>query len=482
MKVLERGGREAPRRRARVPEGRRARARRSAASSRTRSSASSRSGACTRGIAPSTPPARSASTACARPGSPTSAFEPRDGFDPSYLTNPRVARLHHSPVVARWKLERGARALTDGSAIADVPYKTEEWLLSEVLADRGETIVLEPQRLRDVVAKRARRLQRDTRPRSGARLTVTRLRRIGADMSTKGDFVRSHRYRCRKRQQGGRMDEIHSSHSRLTRAAGMLAGLSPASSRSFSPAQLSRTASCSEPDRPLLEATHLPPLLTTRDERVELRYDVYCARSEADAETPCAVRRHGLRSSGRHGRVPGDRRTRGARCIRTLRGTAAGLDRSHRPPASRTTRCFGASDTGMVRTLPAGGAAAPQRSLPLGRSIGIALGSHEFGNEREAAERVVRRRVGHRCGGSRSRAGQEPHADRRLVIRRRSRRLGSRARRGEQASPSLAEERRNARRRATRHQRDAGGHVDRRGRHDPRPRDDERERGDAAAP
>ncbi len=89
-------------------------------------------------------------------------FEPREGFDPSYLTNPRVARLHHSPAVARWKLERGARALTDGSAIADVPYKTEEWLLSEVLADRGETIVLEPQSLRNVVAKRARRLQRDS--------------------------------------------------------------------------------------------------------------------------------------------------------------------------------------------------------------------------------------------------------------------------------------------------------------------------------
>ena len=88
-------------------------------------------------------------------------FEARDGFDPSYLQNPRVARLLHSPAVARWKLERGARPLTDGSAIADVPYKTEEWLLSEVLADRGETTVLEPHRLREVVAKRARRLQRE---------------------------------------------------------------------------------------------------------------------------------------------------------------------------------------------------------------------------------------------------------------------------------------------------------------------------------
>jgi predicted DNA-binding transcriptional regulator YafY len=88
-------------------------------------------------------------------------FEVRAGFDPSYLRDPRVARLLHSPDVARWKLERGARPLTDGSAIADVPYKTEEWILSEVLADRGETTILEPQRLRDVVAKRARRLQRE---------------------------------------------------------------------------------------------------------------------------------------------------------------------------------------------------------------------------------------------------------------------------------------------------------------------------------
>ena len=88
-------------------------------------------------------------------------FEPREGFDPSYLRNPRVARLLHSPAVARWKLERGAQPLTDGSAIANMPYKTQDWLLSEVLADRGETVVLGPLRLREVVARRARRLQRE---------------------------------------------------------------------------------------------------------------------------------------------------------------------------------------------------------------------------------------------------------------------------------------------------------------------------------
>ena len=54
-----------------------------------------------------------------------------------------------------------ATLVVSAQAIADVPFKTEDWLLSEVLADRGETIVLEPPRVRETVAKRARRLQRE---------------------------------------------------------------------------------------------------------------------------------------------------------------------------------------------------------------------------------------------------------------------------------------------------------------------------------
>jgi len=86
-------------------------------------------------------------------------FEPRDGFDPRYLTEPRLARLWHSPVVARWKVEHGARALTDKAALSELPFKTDEWLLSEVLADAGETVVLEPADMRTSVAARARELQ-----------------------------------------------------------------------------------------------------------------------------------------------------------------------------------------------------------------------------------------------------------------------------------------------------------------------------------
>ncbi|MCZ7587549.1 MAG: WYL domain-containing protein [Gaiella sp.] len=85
-------------------------------------------------------------------------FEPRKGFDPNYLAEPALAVLWHAPAIARWKLERGARPLTDRSAIADVTFKTEEWLLSEVLADRGETVVLEPASVRRAVAARAQAL------------------------------------------------------------------------------------------------------------------------------------------------------------------------------------------------------------------------------------------------------------------------------------------------------------------------------------
>jgi proteasome accessory factor BC len=86
-------------------------------------------------------------------------FEAREGFDPNYLSEPAVGRLWHAPPIARWKLERGARALTDKSALSEITFKTEEWLLSEVLADRGETVVLEPVAMRRAVAARAQALQ-----------------------------------------------------------------------------------------------------------------------------------------------------------------------------------------------------------------------------------------------------------------------------------------------------------------------------------
>ena len=82
-------------------------------------------------------------------------FEPRADFDPNYLSGARIATVWYSPEVARFKVERGARPLDDGAAVAELPVGTAEWLVCEVFADRGDAVVLEPADLRELVAARA---------------------------------------------------------------------------------------------------------------------------------------------------------------------------------------------------------------------------------------------------------------------------------------------------------------------------------------
>jgi proteasome accessory factor C len=82
-------------------------------------------------------------------------FEPRPDFDPNYLRDARIARVWYSPAIARFKVERGARQLADGAAVADLPVGTPEWLVGEIFSDRGEALVLEPADLRELVAERA---------------------------------------------------------------------------------------------------------------------------------------------------------------------------------------------------------------------------------------------------------------------------------------------------------------------------------------
>jgi predicted DNA-binding transcriptional regulator YafY len=66
--------------------------------------------------------------------------------------------------VARWEIEKGARPLVDGSAIADKSVGSADWLVGEVVSYRGEAIVLEPADLRARVAQRARELGAELRP------------------------------------------------------------------------------------------------------------------------------------------------------------------------------------------------------------------------------------------------------------------------------------------------------------------------------
>jgi proteasome accessory factor C len=95
-------------------------------------------------------------------------FEARDGFEPGLLDGALVARVLYSPAVARWEVERGARPLSDGSAINEQKIGSKEWLVGEILRYRGEAELLEPPELRRQIAKRAQSLGRE--------LGVTRLR------------------------------------------------------------------------------------------------------------------------------------------------------------------------------------------------------------------------------------------------------------------------------------------------------------------
>jgi proteasome accessory factor BC len=92
------------------------------------------------------------------------SFQPREGFDPSELHTATTARIWYSPEVARWEVEKGARPLVDGAALADKSVGSAEWLVGEVVAYRGEAIVLEPLELRARVALRARELGSELRP------------------------------------------------------------------------------------------------------------------------------------------------------------------------------------------------------------------------------------------------------------------------------------------------------------------------------
>src|SRR6266498_850773 len=95
-------------------------------------------------------------------------FEPREGFEPTRLGDARTAKVLYTKAVARWAVERGARPLKNGMALAEMPVGSAEWLAGEILSYRGEAIVLEPDDLRRRIGTRAREL--------ASELGVSRLR------------------------------------------------------------------------------------------------------------------------------------------------------------------------------------------------------------------------------------------------------------------------------------------------------------------
>src|ERR671935_2040819 len=91
-------------------------------------------------------------------------FEPRPGFDPHEFSRALHVRIWYSPAVARFEVEKGARLLRGGAALAELRVGSVDWLVGEILAYRGEAVVLEPEDVRAEVAARARELARRPTP------------------------------------------------------------------------------------------------------------------------------------------------------------------------------------------------------------------------------------------------------------------------------------------------------------------------------
>jgi hypothetical protein len=148
-------------------------------------------------------------------------------------------------------------------------------------------------------------------------------------------------------------------------------------------------ALASDASEPLLEATHLPALLTDPSRSVELAYDVYCATSESEAGRPCDAAgtvhvRAGASGAYRELTLRPDPGADGLRLVAEV---------PHAIAASRSGfGYFAVIESAASRlsvTVPAGGADAPQRSLPLAESDPIRLGRHVFGRVRIADDRVA---------------------------------------------------------------------------------------------
>jgi len=88
-------------------------------------------------------------------------FAPRPDFEPVRLRDARRALVLYSPAIARYEMERGARQLTDKSALREIQVGSEEWLESEILSKRGDAVVLEPADLRVRIAERAKALAKE---------------------------------------------------------------------------------------------------------------------------------------------------------------------------------------------------------------------------------------------------------------------------------------------------------------------------------
>ena len=150
--------------------------------------------------------------------------------------------------------------------------------------------------------------------------------------------------------------------------------------------------------RPLIDATHLPPLLTAPGEEVVLRYDPHCASADEGAEDPASdpgacspagmvFLRAGMAGPFQPVPLAIDPSADEGRWVARVPAAIAASRRGFSYYAS-----FRAGSVDV--TLPSGGASSPHRSLPMGRALQVSLGPHVFGRFRTADQRVAQARWG----------------------------------------------------------------------------------------
>ena len=145
----------------------------------------------------------------------------------------------------------------------------------------------------------------------------------------------------------------------------------------------------------LIDAKHLPPLLTAPGEEVVLRYDVHCVPADEGAEDAASdpgvcspagtiFLRAGMAGPFQPVPLAIDPSADEGRWVARVPAPIAGSRRGFSYYAS-----FRAGSADVTTTLPSGGASSPHRSLPMGRTIQVSLGQHEFGRLRTADKRVA---------------------------------------------------------------------------------------------
>jgi hypothetical protein len=148
--------------------------------------------------------------------------------------------------------------------------------------------------------------------------------------------------------------------------------------------------------RVAVEGGHVPPVLTLPGEAVRLRYAIVC--NPRDDGEPCDGSGEVYVRAGQNGPFQRLALKRGAdsrdgRYLVDLPASIAGSERGFSYYAVLRD-----NSTGDTVTLPSGGVAAPERSLPLRHAVAIGLAAHAFGQTRKPDARAVSAAWGSRVG------------------------------------------------------------------------------------